>query len=458
MTVTDINNKNLSSLSDNPFWRYFTFIVLYFSQGIPEGITLFAIPAWMAMNGKSTVEIAGYSAIVIIPFSLKILFAPLMERYTYLPMGRRRPWLLFGQFGILCSMIALSFVPNPLDNTLLLISVALCVHIFVIFQDIATDSLVIDIVPIDQQGKANSFMWGSKTVGTSISLFVGSWLINQYGFFIAILVISVPVMVIVLVPIFLRERKGEKLLPWSKGQTSSEAALMVVDGWGKLFKSFKQVVLLKNTLLLLIAVFITMAALHYMRTLLPIFTIQELGWNNVFYSKIYSTSNLLGGITGMIIGALVIQRYGIIRLIQGGLFLMAILAVTMAVLNPLWGNSNFISGFIAMFCTLLTLINIGVLALAMHLCWKRISAIQFTLCMTVFNAGLATGAALLGYFRSNFEWQMLYVVFALMIVVSMVILKFIKTKRHLEQVAHLERQYLDVLTAEGSLLVKSETS
>jgi PAT family beta-lactamase induction signal transducer AmpG len=46
---------------------------LYFSQGIPEGITLFAIPAWLAMNGKSAAVIASYSAIVMIPFSLKIL-------------------------------------------------------------------------------------------------------------------------------------------------------------------------------------------------------------------------------------------------------------------------------------------------------------------------------------------------------------------------------------------------
>jgi PAT family beta-lactamase induction signal transducer AmpG len=80
--------------------RYITFIVLHFSQGIPEGITILAIPAWMAENGKSAVEIAAYSAVIIIPYSLKILLAPVMERYTYLPMGRRKPWLLFGQFGI----------------------------------------------------------------------------------------------------------------------------------------------------------------------------------------------------------------------------------------------------------------------------------------------------------------------------------------------------------------------
>lgn len=458
MKALEIDFKEEKSLSKSPVLRYLTFIILYFSQGIPEGITIFGIPAWMAMNDKSTGEIAAYSAVVILPFSLKILLAPFMERYTYLPMGRRRPWLLFGQLGILCSLIALSFVPNPLDNMVMITSIVLCVHIFIMFQDIATDSLVIDIVPIDQQGKANSFMWGSKTIGTSISLFVGSWLINQYGFSSALLTMSIPVLLIIFVPLFLRERSGEKLLPWSKGQTSPDASLLAIDSWKMLFRSFKQVVLLRNTLILLIGVFITMAALHFMRTLLPVFTIKELGWDNVFYSRIYSTFNLIGGITGMIIGALVIQRYGIIRLIQGGLLLIALLAIAMAFSDSLWKNENFVSGYIAFFCALLTLINIGVLALAMHLCWKRISAIQFTLCMTVFNAGLASGAALLGYLRSHFDWQILFFIFALMIIISIVILQFIKTKRHMEQVDNLERQYLDVLKSEGSLLTKSETA
>ncbi|MBL0068640.1 MAG: hypothetical protein IPP39_09185 [Chitinophagaceae bacterium] len=106
-------------------------LLFVFSQGIPEGITMFAIPAWMAMNGKSAGEIAGYSAVIMIPFSLKILLAPFMERFTFLPMGRRRPWMLFGQFGIMCSLLALSFVPDPLNNVALLTTVAVSAHIFI---------------------------------------------------------------------------------------------------------------------------------------------------------------------------------------------------------------------------------------------------------------------------------------------------------------------------------------
>jgi PAT family beta-lactamase induction signal transducer AmpG len=129
------------------------------------------------------------------------------------------PWeeedtLLFGQFGILCSLIAISFVPNP-ENIALLTGTVVCLHIFIIFQDIATDSLVIDIVPIEQQGKANSLMWGSKAIGSSISLITGSWLINHYNLSMAVSVMSVVIFLIMMVPLSLRERSGEKLLPWT---------------------------------------------------------------------------------------------------------------------------------------------------------------------------------------------------------------------------------------------------
>jgi PAT family beta-lactamase induction signal transducer AmpG len=445
-----------TSLSESSLLRYFTFVVLYFSQGIPEGITIFAIPAWLAMNGKSPLEIAGYSAVIMIPFSMKVLMAPVMERYTYLPMGRRRPWLLFGQFGILCSTIALSFVPNPLENIFLLSIAALCVHIFIVFQDVATDSLVIDVVPIEQQGKANSLMWGAKTIGTSLSLIVGSWLINEYGMSRAAILISVSIFLIMLVPLTLRERQGEKLLPWTSGKTSPEAALLVVDSWKKLFKSFKQVVLLPNTLLLLSAIFFATSALHYMRTSLPVFTIQTLGWDNLAYSNVYSMSNLAGGIMGMLIGGLIIKRLGILRMIQWSLFLMATIGVAMTLFSSFWSNGFVVSAFIVCFCMLVTLITIGALALSMHLCWKRISALQFTFCMTVFNLGMSAGAALVGVLRSHFNWQIIFLVFGLLNIVALFIVKYIKTKNHLSQVDQLEKNYLAAIKTEATPMISPE--
>src|SRR5687768_5957117 len=101
------HKSTLPALSENRFLRYISFATLYVGQGVPEGMTIFGIPAWMAMNDKTPAEIGAYSAIIFIPFSFKIVVAPLIERFTFLPMGRRRPWIIFGQFGLAVSFMTM---------------------------------------------------------------------------------------------------------------------------------------------------------------------------------------------------------------------------------------------------------------------------------------------------------------------------------------------------------------
>src|SRR5687767_15220780 len=120
-------SKEWPALSDHPFFRYFSFAILYVAQGIPEGMTYFGIPAWMAINGKTPGEIGAFIGVVGIPWSFKILVAPLMDRFSFLPMGRRRPWVLFGQLGLIVSFIALSLVRDPLNNLPIMMIAGFCV-------------------------------------------------------------------------------------------------------------------------------------------------------------------------------------------------------------------------------------------------------------------------------------------------------------------------------------------
>ncbi|MBK8875698.1 MAG: hypothetical protein IPN13_18015 [Bacteroidetes bacterium] len=86
----------------------------------------------------------------------------------------------------------------------------------------ATDGMAVDIIPAHQQAKANGLMWGSKIIGISLSLAIGSWLLNKYNFNIAILMLAVVIGIVMLVPLLLRERQGEKLVPWTSGEASTE--------------------------------------------------------------------------------------------------------------------------------------------------------------------------------------------------------------------------------------------
>ena len=78
------------ALSSDPRVRYATGSIMYFAQGIPQGLLSIAIPAWLASQGIGAAEIASYLAVIVLPWAFKLVTGPLMDRYEFLPMGRRR--------------------------------------------------------------------------------------------------------------------------------------------------------------------------------------------------------------------------------------------------------------------------------------------------------------------------------------------------------------------------------
>ena len=430
--------KHLPTLSEHKLLRYFSFSILYVAQGVPEGMTLFGIPAWMAMNGKTAAEIGGYTAIIFIPFSFKIAAAPLMERFTFLPMGRRRPWIVLGQSGIAASFMAMSVLPDPLNNLQLLTALGFCLSVFITFQDIATDALVIDIVPISQQARANGFMWGAKMVGTAASLAMGTWLLNEYGFFTAVFSLSLTVVLIMFVPLLLRERPDERLLPWTSGAVSPDAAKLQLGSFMKIFTSLFRALKLPDSIILLLGLFTMLTALAFMRTLFPIFTIQELGWSNQDYSSVYAATSLAGGIVGMLAGGWLLDRFGKIRMLSIYLISLILLTAILAFSEGRWNRPYFIEGYMVVFNTLFTFAAIALFATAMQCCWQRISALQFTLFMAIYNLGQTAGAALIGPLRANLSWQYTLLSFSVLAAVALVVIQFLDTGRHVAKVEVLE--------------------
>ncbi|MBK8876428.1 MAG: MFS transporter [Bacteroidetes bacterium] len=430
----------IASLSDNTFLRYFNFIALYFAQGVPEGMLAFGIPAWMAMNGKSPGEIAGFAVVTVLPWSLKFIVAPLMDRYTYLPMGRKRPWILLGQIGLVVSCISMAYIPDPLNNLNQLMIAGFFVSFFGAFQDVATDGMAVDIIPAHQQAKANGLMWGSKIIGISLSLAIGSWLLNKYNFNIAILMLAVVIGIVMLVPLLLRERQGEKLVPWTSGEASTETKKLQIESWRQIFKSLYSAFRLRNSLIIALILFISMGGFKYVSTLLPIFTVKELSWTNLDYSNYYATAKLFGGIVGMLIGGFLIDKFGKKRMMNF-YFLSSIFFIIIFVLSTsYWHNKNFIFAFMIVQNVLYTFVSIGIFAIAMQCCWKKVSASQFTLFMTIGNLGQTTFAALIGPVRDNFNWQISLFAFAIFIALALFILQFLNIDKQIERVAELENK------------------
>jgi len=428
-----LKNNNLF-LTENPVIRYLTFSALYMAQGIPEGITFFAIPAWLAMNNKTPLEIASFVAVIGIPWSFKILIAPLMDRFTILSMGRKRPWVIFGQLGLIVSFLAIGLVDDPLNNLNGLMIAGFFISFFGAFQDVATDGMAIDVVPIDQQARANGLMWGSKIIGTSLSLVIGTALINLLGFTTAISSLSIAVAFIIVVPICFRERPNEKIMPWTKGESSQESKNAQLESWGQIFKNLFKVIILPSTIFMGIASIINGAMYGLIDTFLPIFTIQELGWTNTSFSQVYSITTVVGGFFGMFAGGALVDFFGDKKMIIIYLIATIILITGLALLPDLWGNDKFIFGFILLYYLFYTFLCIAMFAASMKLCWQTVAATQFTLFMAFSNMGRAAGSGLVGTLKEVMSWEYVLLITALSPLITIFFIKLINFKKQRETI------------------------
>lgn len=423
-------------LTENTVLRYLNFSALYIAQGIPEGITFFAIPAWMAMNGKTPMEIGSFVAVIGIPWSFKIIIAPLMDRYTILSMGRKRPWVIFGQLGLILSFLSIAFVNDPLNNLTGLMVSGFFISFFGAFQDVATDGMAIDVVPQQEQARANGIMWGSKTIGTALSLIIGTSLINIIGFSTAVASLSIAVGLIMLVPIFFRERPGEKIMPWTIGEASPASKNSQLESWSQILRSILKVVMLPSSIIMGIAIFIIGIMYGLMDTLLPVFTIQELGWTNTTYSQVYSTSSIIGGFLGLFVGGALVDFFGKRRMLSIYLIFLIIILTSFAFLPTLWHKDIVVYIFTLAYYSSYTFLCIAIFAICMQLCWSTVAATQFTLFMALSNMGRAWGSGLLGPLKENMTWDQMFLWIAILPLTMLIFIQFINFMQHKK---HIDR-------------------
>jgi PAT family beta-lactamase induction signal transducer AmpG len=173
-------------------------------------------------------------------------------------------------------------------------------------------------------------------------------------------------------------------------------------------------------------------------TILPIFTIQELGWTNTSYSAVYSTTTIVAGLFGMFVGGALVDFFGKVRMMSIYLIFIVILIVSFALLPSLWNNDKVIYGFVGMYYLAYTFLTIASFAAAMQLCWKTVSATQFTLFMAVSNIGRAFGAGLIGILSESFNWNYVFIIIALTPFLTLISIQFLNFKKHQDSIEKLE--------------------
>ncbi len=121
---------------------------LYLSQGLPFGFFTQALPVLLRKQGLSLPAI-GLANLLALPWALKFLWAPLMDRYGSERLGRRRGYILPLQFLSAALLLGLALPEGTVSVPALLVAVLL-VNLLAATQDVATDGLAVDLLESEE--------------------------------------------------------------------------------------------------------------------------------------------------------------------------------------------------------------------------------------------------------------------------------------------------------------------
>ncbi|HLV19246.1 MAG TPA: MFS transporter [Polyangiaceae bacterium] len=402
----------MKALSESRRVRYAAFAALYAVQGIPTGFITMAIFAWLAQRGVSTGAIGTLSAIAGLPWAIKILWGPLVDRHQYLPMGRRRAWILSAQVLLLTSASCLLFIEDgPSQLTLLswlLFLQVLCSSL----QDVAIDALAIDVFPMHELGRANAFMTAGQIGGLAIGAAGLSQLIARFGFRSAVIAEVAAIAVLMCFPLLLRERPGERRLPWSSGGAVVAPTPTQTQSFGHLLRRVLVAVTTRSSLVYVAGILLAVTTNKLAQTIFKVHAVQELGWLDVELTQFVGVYGALVGLAGAALAGTLADRLGHVRLLTCVVLALAASSLAFALVAEHWLRPAVVGVYLLFNTALLAMAVVTINALAMDLCTPAIAASQYAVYMAVFNIANVSGDALAGAARALFSVPAFFVVLA----------------------------------------------
>ncbi|MYE10826.1 MAG: MFS transporter [Gammaproteobacteria bacterium] len=423
-------------LADSRRLRFAAFTAFYFAQGVPIGFLQIALVAWLAGQGATLAETGAFIGVVTLPWALKLVSGPFMDRYGIPSMGRRRPWVMATQGGLALSLLSLAVIPDPTDVAMLTM-IGFVVMSFAAVQDVAVDGMAIDLLPVDERGRANAFMAFGQTVGYAVFSPICGYLLAGFGLPVAALVCAGTVAAIFVLVALCRERSGERALPWTPGRAG--APPIAPTNFFGMFPEIFRALVLPMSLVLIAAEFFARAAGGVFITAAPVFAVQELGYANTAYTNWYGWLTLVAACIGILFGP-AIDRFGGKLLLGIGIAATAIVSVVFPTLDALWDEPVFVVGCLAAWLIASQLVFVAIIAMFMNLCRKRIAATQFAIYMSLANLSRSAGAFLAGAVSAGLTWSENFLLIAGFAAAALACLAFFSPERHARHLRRLEER------------------
>lgn len=168
---------------------------VYIAQSVIGGVTMLGLPAVLRAQGVPLDQI-GLLYLTVIPWALKFLWSPYVERFRLPAVGRNRSRLIVFAGGLICAtgLGAISLTgPYPLAPVL---SVLLLVALITSTVDIACDGYAVETLAKEHHGWGNTAQVGGSYLGSAIGAGLFLVLVEKMGWSYAIFAMALLVIVL----------------------------------------------------------------------------------------------------------------------------------------------------------------------------------------------------------------------------------------------------------------------
>ncbi|GLI33936.1 AmpG family muropeptide MFS transporter [Desulforhabdus amnigena] len=371
--------------------RVLSLLGLGFSSGLPLALTASTLQAWMATE-KVDLALIGIFSLVGLPYTLKVLWAPVMDRFTPPFLGRRRGWIVITQVLLALAILALSLA-SPASMPWLVAFLAVMIAFFSSSQDIVVDAYRADVLQERELGAGAA----TTVVGYRIALIVSgavAMILSDHLPWRAVYGLMAVLMLLNVAFTLAAPEPAERVVP---PKTIKEAV------WGPLASYFRR----SGAVEMLCFIMLYKLGDAVAGAMTTPFLL-DLGFTRTDVGTVNKAFGLISTILGTLAGGSIIAKMGINR----SLWLFAFLQ---AFSNLAFTGLALVGKSYAVMVTAIGLENIcggmgtaAFVAFMMSLCDKRFTATQYALLTSFMAVTRVLAGVPTGFMVNSLGWAMFY--------------------------------------------------
>jgi PAT family beta-lactamase induction signal transducer AmpG len=274
---------------------------LGFSSGLPLLLTGGTLKTWLARENVD-ISTIGYFSWVGLSYSLKFIWAPLLDRFTLFPLGRRKSWMIFTQMALMASIASLGFF-NPKVSIEIMAAIAVLIAFFSATQDIAIDAFRREYLKEEELGLGSSMNMYGYRIAMLLSGGVGIGLVGSSTIDLTWNQLYLVMAAFMSIGIAFTFWAPEPAVSTADQPKTLRSA--VID-------PFKEFLTRENALIILSFVFLFKLGDALSGAMLNPFYVQ-MGYSNEDIGLIAKTFGLASSLVGLFIGGVIIYSIGILR-------------------------------------------------------------------------------------------------------------------------------------------------